>query len=112
MRGVKKQRLRTACGYLKKNEHRMKYDDNLKAGYPVATGVIEGACRHVIKDRMERAGMRWKIPGAQAMLHLRTIYTNGDWDEFQAFRIVEETKRLYPNNQAINGATWPFVLAL
>ena len=112
LRGVKKQRLRTACGYLKKNEHRMKYDDYLKAGYPVATGVIEGACRHVIKDRMERAGMRWKISGAQAMLHLRTIYTNGDWEAFQQFRIVEETKRLYPNHDAIEGGTWPLALAL
>jgi hypothetical protein len=112
LRGAKKQRLLIACAYLKKNEHRMKYDEYLKAGYPVATGVIEGACRHVIKDRMERAGMRWKIPGAQAMLHLRTIYTNGDWDSFQRFRIVEETKRLYPNNQAISGVTWPLALAL
>jgi hypothetical protein len=112
LRGAKKQRLMKACAYLKNNEGRMKYDEYLEAGYPVATGVIEGACRHVIKDRMERAGMRWKIPGAQAMLHLRTIHTNGDWEAFQQFRIGEETMRLYPNHQAIEGATWPLALAL
>ena len=112
LKGAKKQRLRKACAYMKKNEHRMKYDEYLKAGYPVAPGVIEGACRHVIKDRMERAGMRWKIPGAQAMLELRTIKTNGDWEAFQKFRIEEETKRLYPNRQAIQGVPWPLALAL
>jgi hypothetical protein len=112
LRGAMKGRLMKACAYLKNNEGRMKYDEYLEAGYPVATGVIEGACRHVIKDRMERAGMRWKIPGAQAMLHLRTIYTNGDWEAFQQFRIVEETNHLYPNHQATEGTTWPLALAL
>ena len=110
--GTKKKRLQKACDYLKKNETRMKYDEYLKEGYPVATGVIEGACRHVIKDRMERAGMRWELPGAQAMLHLRTIYTNGDWEAFQEFRIGKENKRLYPNHQAIEGVGWLLTLAL
>jgi hypothetical protein len=63
LKGANRQRLRKACNFLKANEHRMHYDEYLKAGYPIATGVIEGACRHVIKDRMERAGMRWKVPG-------------------------------------------------
>jgi hypothetical protein len=80
---------------MEKNLHRMKYDKYLRAGYPIATGVIEGACRHVIKDRMERAGMRWKVPGAEAMLELRAIHTNGDWDEFQNYRIDQENRRLY-----------------
>jgi hypothetical protein len=61
--------------------------------------VIEGACRHIVRDRMERAGMRWKVPGAQAMLELRTIYTNGDWKAFQTYRIEQENKRLYPHSQ-------------
>ena len=77
----------------------MRYDQYLLSGYPIATGVIEGACRHIVKDRMERAGMRWKVPGAQAMLELRVIYTNGDWKAFQAFRIDQETRRLYPRSQ-------------
>ena len=84
----------------------MKYDEYLRQGCPVATGVIEGACRHVIKDRMERAGMRWKVPGAQAMLSLRTIHTNGDWAVFQEFRMELEKECLYPNTKAFDAADW------
>jgi hypothetical protein len=105
--GAKKKALRAICNFLAKNQHRMRYDEYLRLGCPVATGVIEGACRHVIKDRMERAGMRWKIPGAQAMLELRTIHTNGDWTAFQDFRIELEHERLYPNTKALNTREWP-----
>jgi hypothetical protein len=97
LRGANAARLRRSSNFLEKNLHRMRYGTYLRAGYPIATGVIEGACRHVIKDRMERAGMRWKIPGAQAMLELRTIEANGDWDAFQNYRIESESKRLYPH---------------
>lgn len=105
--GTARKSLRAICDYLEKNLHRMKYDDYLTAGYPIASGVIEGACRHVIKDRMERAGMRWKVPGAQAMLQLRTIHANGDWGSFQDSRIDQETRRLYPNKKALRKASWP-----
>lgn len=97
LRGAKAARLRKLCAFLENNLHRMHYGRYLRAGYPIATGVIEGACRHVIKDRMERAGMRWKVPGAEAMLELRTIETNGDWAAFQRYRIGAETMRLYPH---------------
>jgi hypothetical protein len=97
LRGARAKRLRKLCKFLEKNLHRMRYDKYLRAGYPIATGVIEGACRHVIKDRMERAGMRWKVLGAEAMLELRTIYKNGDWEEFQNYRIDSENRRLYPH---------------
>jgi hypothetical protein len=109
--GAKKKALQTICAFLEKNKHRMRYDDYLRMGCPVATGVIEGACRHVIKDRMERAGMRWKIPGAQAMLNLRTIHTNGDWTAFQDFRIAVEKDLLYPNTRAFDAREWPAFLA-
>jgi hypothetical protein len=112
LKGTNKQRLSQLCGYLEKNQTRMQYHEYLKEGYPIATGVIEGACRHLIKDRMERAGMRWKVPGAQAMLELRTIYTNGDWEEFQQFRVGEETIRLYPHKQALEEVPWPFAQAI
>jgi hypothetical protein len=112
LKGAKRQRLSKICGYLEKNQGRMQYHEYLKKGYPVATGVIEGACRHLIKDRMERAGMRWKVPGAQAMLELRAIYSNGDWEEFQQFRVGEETKRLYPHKQALEEVPWPFSMAV
>jgi hypothetical protein len=105
--GAKKKALRALCAFLEKNKHRMRYDEYLRLGCPVATGVIEGACRHVIKDRMERAGMRWQIPGAQAMLNLRTIYTNADWTAFQDFRIALENEWLYPNTKAFEAREWP-----
>jgi hypothetical protein len=104
LRGVKASRLRKLCKFLEKNLHRMHYDKYLRAGYPIATGVIEGACRHVIKDRMERAGMRWKIPGAEAMLELRTIAANDDWEEFQNYRIEYENERLYPHTEIFDRA--------
>ena len=69
--------------------------------------MIEGACRHVIKDRMERTGMRWKVPGAQAMLQLRVIRTHGDWGVFQEYRIKQETLRLYPHANATENIPWP-----
>jgi hypothetical protein len=104
--GAKKKSLVTLCVFLEKNKHHMKYDEYLRRGCPVATGVIEGACRHVIEDRMERAGMRWKVPGSQAMLNLRTIHTNGDWAAFQEFRIALETECLYPNTKAFDAKDW------
>jgi hypothetical protein len=109
--GAKKKNLRVLGAFLEKNKHRMRYDEYLRQGCPVATGVIEGACRHVIKDRMERAGMRWKLPGAQAMLSLRTIHTNGDWTAFQDFRIALENDCLYPNTSAYDSREWPALQA-
>ena len=53
-------------------------------------------CRHLVKDRLERAGMHWTVPGAQALLDVRSIYVSGLWDEYQADRIERETERLYP----------------
>jgi len=67
--------------FWKSNTHRRKYDEDLAAGYPIATGVIEGACRHLVKNRWERSGRRWKTLGAQTLLHLRAIHTNGEWTE-------------------------------
>jgi hypothetical protein len=87
----------------------MRYDEYLAKGYPIASGVIEGACRHLVKDRMERAGMHWTPAGAQAMLDLRSTYVNGDWEEYQAYRIARETQRLYPIATSSRGhnTAWP-----
>jgi hypothetical protein len=74
----------------------MKYDEYLAAGYPIGSGVVEGACRHLVKDRMEQAGMRWRIAGAQAILSLRALYVNDDWDSFHVHRIQTEQRKLYP----------------
>lgn len=96
---AKRKKLTTICNYLHRNRHRMRYDQYLAAGFPIASGVIEGACRHLVKDRMERAGMRWTIDGAQAMLDLRSTYINNAWQAFQHHRIHTETQRLYPQRR-------------
>jgi hypothetical protein len=95
--GAKKKTITKVCGYLEANLERMHYDAYLRAGYPIASGAVEGACRHLVKDRMERAGMHWTIAGAQAMLDVRSIYVSGLWDEYQQYRIQVETQRLYPH---------------
>ena len=59
----------------------MRYDEYLKNGYPIATGVIEGACGHLVKDRMERSGMRWIMEGARSMLNLRAAFQSDYWTE-------------------------------
>lgn len=98
---AKKKTLRTVCAYLRKNQQRMRYDEYLAAGYPIASGVIEGACRHLVKDRMERAGMHWTVAGAQAMLNVRSVYCSDAWDEYQAYRIDREQRDLYPYRELV-----------
>jgi hypothetical protein len=95
LRGARRRALSAAIGYYENNRQHMRYDEYLAAGYPIGSGVAEGACRHVVKDRMEQTGMRWAPAGAQAMLHLRAIYINGGWDKFVNYRIETEQTALY-----------------
>jgi hypothetical protein len=74
----------------------MRYQEYLARGYPIGSGVVEGACRHLVKDRMEQTGMHWRVPGAQAVLSLRAIYVNEAWTSFHAARIEREQQTLYP----------------
>jgi len=85
----------TTVRYLHNNADYMHYDNYLARGWPVASSMAEGACGHLVKDRMERAGMRWRPPGAQAVLDLRSVRINDDWDEYQAYRRRREHERLY-----------------
>ena len=103
---AKRKKLTQVCNYFDRNRDRMRYDEYLTAGFPIASGVIEGACRHVVKDRMERAGMRWTIDGAQAMLDLRSTSINGQWSAFQIHRIKTETGRLYPDYRILHHLSW------
>jgi hypothetical protein len=105
---AERQRVERVCGYFETHQHRMRDDEYLAAGYPIASGVIEGACRHVVKDRLERTGMHWTIPGAQAMLKLRCVAINEPWDEFTQFRLQRETERLYPERKAHETVEWPW----
>lgn len=80
---AERKKLNTIINYLENNRSRMKYDQYLSAGLPIATGFIEGACRHIIKDRLERTGMRWTRQGAQTMLTLRCIEGSKLWDSLR-----------------------------
>jgi hypothetical protein len=91
----KRRTLAQVANYFDHNREHMRYDEYLAQGYPIGSGVAEGACRHLVKDRMEQTGMHWKIPGAQAMLDLRVLYLNGDWENFMAYRIAKEQETLY-----------------
>jgi len=101
LKGAKLKQLESALGYLQNNLPFMHYDQYLAAGYPIASGVAEGACRHLVKDRMELTGMRWNKDSAQAMLDVRSMYQGDDWDEFLEYRIVQENKRLYPYREVL-----------
>ena len=95
---AKQKAFQSVITYYDNNRERMRYDEYLAAGYPIGSGVVEGACRHLVKDRLEQTGMRWVLEGARAMLHLRAIYLNGDWDDFVTYRIQTEQSQLYGNH--------------
>jgi hypothetical protein len=95
LRGNRRQVVRSAIEYLENNREHLKYDEYLAAGYPIGSGVAEGACRHLVKDRLEQTGMRWTVNGAQAMLHVRALYLNDQWEEYLEFRVEQEQARLY-----------------
>jgi hypothetical protein len=71
----------------------MRYDAALRDGLPIATGVIEGACRHVVKDRMDRTGARWSLTGAEAVLRLRALRASKDFDAYWVFHLEQEKLR-------------------
>jgi hypothetical protein len=87
--------LRQVANYLRRNLPYMDYANYLQRGWPIGTGVIEGVCRHLVKDRMELSGMRWTVVGAGALLALRAVNENGDWDRFHEFRRGQRLERLY-----------------
>jgi hypothetical protein len=89
-----KQLLKTA-GYFERNLPYMDYRVYLANGWPIASGVIEGACRHFVKDRFELSGMRWTQDGAEHLLRLRAVAENDDWDAYHRFRRRQRHMRLY-----------------
>jgi hypothetical protein len=90
----RKQLLKTA-GYFERNQPYMEYHLYLAHGWPIASGVIEGACRHFVKDRCELSGMRWTQHGAEHLLRLRAVAENDDWDAYHRFRKRQRHMRLY-----------------
>ena len=94
--GNKKKTLTDVSNYLYRNRSRMNYNLYLKKGLPIASGSVEGACKNLIKDRMERSGMRWTQRTAEAMVKMRATYLSDDFEEYWKFHVKQEQNRIYP----------------
>jgi hypothetical protein len=99
--GAKRATLLGVAAYLYRNRRRMQYDQYLANGWPIATGAVEGACKNLIKDRMERSGMRWTETMAEAVVKLRAVYLSGDFDSYWLFHIQQEQYRLHARSGAV-----------
>jgi hypothetical protein len=88
-----RKQLRRSARYLKRHRRYMRYDEYLAAGFPIATGVIEGACRYLVRDRMDITGARWGLRGAEAVLKLRAVFASGDFQAYWAFHCEAEYRR-------------------
>jgi hypothetical protein len=97
--GVRAETLRLVTKYLYRNRQRMRYHEYLAAGWPIASGPVEGACKNLIKDRMERSGMRWTEAMAEVIVKLRAVYLSGDLNEYWLFHIQRDQERLHPPAQ-------------
>jgi hypothetical protein len=89
-----------AADYLQKYAPYLRYRDALGWGLPIATGVIEGACRYLVKDRMDRGGARWTLQGAEAVLRLRALRASGDFDAYWQVHLREELRRNHAERYA------------
>ncbi|MEW6206672.1 MAG: ISKra4 family transposase [Pseudomonadota bacterium] len=92
---AQRKQIEKTANYFERNLPYMDYPTYLAKGWPIASGVIEGACRHFVKDRCELSGMRWTQTGAESLLRMRAIAENGDWDAYHTFRKVQRHKQLY-----------------
>ena len=99
--GAKRKTLLGVAGYLYRNRARMRYDEYLALGWPIGSGPVEGACKNIIKDRMERSGMRWTEQMAEAIVQLRAIYLSGDFDRYWEFHIEQDQRRIYPGGWSV-----------
>ena len=79
--------------YLDKYSVMLEYDSFLSDGLPIASGVIEGACRHLIKDRLDRTGARWRMKSAEAIIRIRSVRSSGDFDAYWRFHREQELQR-------------------
>src|SRR6266511_16762 len=92
----------TAAAYLLAKKPYLDYPTALAAGWPIATGVIEGACRHLVKDRLDITGARWGLAGAEAILKLRALISNGDFDQYWTWHLTQE-QQLIHNSRYLGG---------
>jgi hypothetical protein len=88
------------ANYFLRCGHMMRYDELLAAGAPIATGVVEGACKYLVRDRLDISGARWSLKGAEAILRLRALIVSGDFDEYWAYHEAEEQSRNHSSRYA------------
>jgi hypothetical protein len=93
LRGKKRKVVDSCANYLLNHRQYLRYHEYLRDGLPIATGVIEGACRSLVQDRMDITGARWGLPGGEAVLKLRSLRASGDLDEYLAFHARRELER-------------------
>jgi hypothetical protein len=98
--GADREAVDAAIEYLRKNSLYIHYAQFLAEGLPIASGVIEGACRHLVQDRMGITGARWGLAVAEAVLKMRAIRTSGDWDDYWRFHLAKEHARNHPYARA------------
>ena len=90
----------TGADYLLHKAPYLDYANALQKRWPIATGVIEGACRHIVKDRMDITGARWGLDGAEAVLKLRALRSNGDFPSYWAYHLAQERHRVHESRYA------------
>jgi hypothetical protein len=92
---TQRENINKCADYLLKNKARLQYGEALTSGYPIASGVIEGACRHLINDRLDITGARWSLQGAEAILKLRSLKSSGDFNDYWDFHKRQSNQRNY-----------------
>jgi hypothetical protein len=85
----------TCATYLLNKKKHLDYPTALAQGWPIATGVIEGACRHLVADRMDITGARWGLTNAEAVLKLRAVTSNGDFNDYWTYHLSQEQQRVH-----------------
>jgi hypothetical protein len=97
----KRQSADTCADYLLAKRPYLDYPTALASGWPIATGVIEGACRHLVKDRMDITGARWGLQSAEAILKLRALISNNHFDHYWDFHLSQELRRVHTSRYAL-----------
>ena len=111
LKGAARKAVDRCAGYLQRHARSIRYDEYLAAGLPIATGVIEGACRYLVKDRMDITGARWSLCGGEAVLRLRALQASGDFEAYWEYHLRREHERNhlvhYPESKAPSARPTP-----
>lgn len=106
----KREALTKLISYIQPRLDMMCYKNLIDEDLPIATGIIEGAARYVVGERMDCSGMRWIPERAEALLHLRCIELNGDWDHFYEWVYNRWHDKLLRNEKVIVRTNEPISL--